>query len=85
MIDDLHELGSADALSWLEVFLAGCRRRCKSCSRPGRNLRWAFTACVWPVSSPSCALRPASTLEEMIELLRLEGIARLGRGHGTAL
>ena len=54
VIDDLHELSSAEALAQLEVPAgAACHRRCGSCSRRATIRRSACIACVSPASSPS--------------------------------
>ncbi len=47
VIDDLHELGSAEALGWLELFLGGYRRGCGWCWRRGRIRGWGCTGCGW--------------------------------------
>jgi LuxR family maltose regulon positive regulatory protein len=76
VIDDLHELGSADALSWLEVFL----------SRLPPTLRVVLTTREDPelglhrlrLAGQLTELRAPDlrfSMEEMIELLRSEGIA----------
>ena len=47
VIDDVHELGSADALCQLELLLLRAHGSCGSCSRPGRTCGSGCTGCGW--------------------------------------
>jgi ATP/maltotriose-dependent transcriptional regulator MalT len=50
VIDDLHELGSTEALRQLELLLMARRRGFGSCSSPGMMCAWACTGCGWKAS-----------------------------------
>ena len=75
VIDDLHELGSADALSWLEVFLGrlppALRVVLTTREDPGLGLhRLRLAGQLTELRAPDLRF----SMEEMIELLRSEGI-----------
>ena len=75
VIDDLHELGSADALSWLEVFLGrlppALRVVLATREDPGLGLhRLRLAGQLTELRAPDLRF----SMEEMIELLRSEGI-----------
>ncbi len=75
VIDDLHELGSADALSWLDVFLGRLppELRVVLATRedPGLGLhRLRVAGQLTELRAPDLRF----SMEEMIELLRSEGI-----------
>ena len=86
VIDDLHELGSADALSWLEVFLGRLppELRVVLATRedPGLGLhRLRLAGQLTELRAPDLRF----SMEEMIELLRSEGITLSDGGMATAL
>lgn len=45
VIDDVHELGSADVLCQLELMCCEPRGNCGSYSRPGKTRGWGCTGC----------------------------------------
>ena len=47
VIDDVHELRSADALAQLELLVSAPRRDCGSCWPPGMTCGWGCTGCGW--------------------------------------
>ena len=83
VIDDLHELGSADALSWLEVFLGRLppELRVVLATRedPGLGLhRLRLAGRLTELRAPDLRF----SMEEMVELLRSEGITLSDGGMG---
>ena len=75
VIDDLHELGSADALSWLEVFLGrlppALRVVLATREDPGLGLhRLRLAGQLTELRAPDLRF----SMEEMVELLRADGI-----------
>ena len=50
VIDDVHELGSADALRQLELLVMRGPPSCGSCSPPGMICGWGCTGCGWRAS-----------------------------------
>jgi LuxR family maltose regulon positive regulatory protein len=75
VIDDLHELESADALEWLELFLAGlpCGLRVVLATREDPRLglhRLRLSGQLTELRAPDLRF----SVEETVELLRAEGI-----------
>jgi LuxR family maltose regulon positive regulatory protein len=83
VIDDLHELGSADALSWLEVFLGRLPPALQvvlaTREDPGLGLhRLRLAGQLTELRAPDLRF----SMEEMSELLRSEGITLSDGGMG---
>jgi LuxR family maltose regulon positive regulatory protein len=55
VIDDLHELNSAEALSQLELLIMRAPPACGSSWSPAMTCGWACTGCGWQVSLPRSA------------------------------